>query len=61
MNIIIFIISLYNKIKKMGRVKEIFIELQNQYGQNLEDAPVDFSMDDYLKMKADEANDDNEN
>lgn len=45
----------------MGRVKEIFIELQNQYGQNLEDAPVDFSMDDYLKMKADEANDDNEN
>lgn len=38
----------------MGRIKEIFIELQNQYGQNLEDAPVDFSMDDYLKMKADE-------
>ena len=38
----------------MGRVKEIFIELQNQYGQNLEDAPEGFSMEDYLKRKADE-------
>ena len=38
----------------MGRMKEIFIELQNEYGQDLEFAPVDFSMEDYLKKKAQE-------
>ena len=38
----------------MGRMKEIFTELQNQYGENLEDAPVDFSMEDYLIQKAEE-------
>lgn len=36
----------------MGRMKELFTELQNEYGQNLEDAPVDFSMEDYLRQRA---------
>jgi hypothetical protein len=38
----------------MGKMKELFTELQNQYGQNLEDAPVDFSMDNYLRQKSQE-------
>lgn len=35
-------------------MKEIFIELQNEYGQDLEYTPVDFSMEAYLKQKAQE-------
>ncbi len=38
----------------MAKMKEIFIELQNQYGENLEDLPKDFSMEDYLIEKAKE-------
>jgi len=38
----------------MGRMKEIFMEIQEQYGENLEDAPVDFSMDEYLQKRAEE-------
>jgi len=44
----------------MGRMKELFTELQNEYGQNLEFAPVDFSMEAYLKQKAQETQE-NEN
>lgn len=36
----------------MGRIKDLVIELQNVYGQELEEMPEDFSMEDYLKMKA---------
>ena len=36
----------------MGRIKDLIIELQNEYGQELENMPDDFSMDDYLKLKA---------
>jgi hypothetical protein len=38
----------------MGRIKDLIIELQNEYGQELENMPDDFSMDDYLKLKAGE-------
>lgn len=37
----------------MARMKEIYTDLQNQYGMNLEYAPVDFSLDEYLKEVAD--------
>ena len=30
-------------------MKEIYTDLQNKYGKNLEDAPVDFSIEDHLK------------
>lgn len=33
----------------MARMKDIWIELQNLYGLNLEDAPEGFSIEDYLK------------
>ena len=36
----------------MGRMKEIYTDLQNKYGQNLEDAPVDFSIEDHLRKVA---------
>ena len=36
----------------MGRMKEIYTDLQNKYGKNLEDAPVDFSIEDHLKKVA---------
>lgn len=39
----------------MGRMKEVYTELQNKYGENLEDAPKDFSMENYLKELAEEA------
>lgn len=35
-------------------MKELYTDLQNQYGQNLEDAPSNFSMEAYLKQKAQE-------
>jgi hypothetical protein len=38
----------------MGRIKDLVIELQNEYGQELEGMPEDFSMEDYLKMRAEE-------
>lgn len=37
----------------MARMKEIYSDLQNQYGQDLEYAPVGFSVDEYLKEVAD--------
>ena len=38
----------------MVRMKDIWIELQNLYGVNLEYAPEGFSVEDYLKEKAKE-------
>jgi len=38
----------------MGRIKDLVIELQNEYGFELENMPEDFSMDDYLNMRAEE-------
>lgn len=38
----------------MGRIKDLVIELQNEYGVEFENIPDDFSMEDYLKLKADE-------
>lgn len=35
----------------MSRMKELYTELQNKYGQNLEDATIDFSVDNYLRKK----------
>jgi|LakMenEpi03Aug12_release.lakeMendotaPanAssembly.Ray.scaffolds.fasta_scaffold4164636_1 hypothetical protein len=42
------------KRKEMGRIKDLVIELQNEYGFELENMPEDFSMDDYLNMRAEE-------
>lgn len=33
-------------------MKDIYTDLQNEYGQNLENAPVGFSVDEYLKEVA---------
>ena len=44
----------------MAKIKEIFLELQNQFGLDLEDMPQDFSMDEYLKKRAEEIKNDNE-
>lgn len=38
----------------MGRIKDLVIELQNEYGYDLENLPEDFSMDEYLEQKANE-------
>lgn len=38
----------------MGRVKDLFIELQNEYGYDLEDLPEGFDAEKYLKEKAQE-------
>lgn len=38
----------------MGRMKELYTELQNEYGQNLEGAPENFSMENYLRQKSQE-------
>jgi len=32
----------------MGRMKDLYIDLQNEYGQNLEDLPEGFSMEEYI-------------
>jgi len=40
----------------MGRIKDLVIELQNEYGYELENLPEGFSMDDYLEMKSKEVN-----
>lgn len=36
----------------MGRIKDLFIELQNKYGENMEDLPANFSMEEYLLAKS---------
>ena len=33
----------------MGRMKDLYIDLQNEYGQNLEDLPEGFSMEEYVE------------
>lgn len=38
----------------MGRVKDLVIELQNEYGNDLENLPEGFSMDEYLEMRSKE-------
>jgi hypothetical protein len=38
----------------MGRIKDLVIELQEQYGFDLENLPKGFSMDEYLEMKSKE-------
>ena len=38
----------------MGRIKDLVIELQNEYGYDLENLPEDFSMAEYLEIKANE-------
>ena len=36
----------------MGRIKDLVIELQNEYGFDLENLPENFSVDEYLEMKS---------
>ena len=38
----------------MAKMKELYLELQNQYGENFEDLPENFSMEEFLKQKAEE-------
>jgi len=38
----------------MGRIKDLVIELQNEFGFNMEDMPEDFNMDEYLAKRAQE-------
>ena len=38
----------------MGSIKDLIIELQNEYGYELEKLPEDFSMEEYLKEKSEE-------
>jgi hypothetical protein len=38
----------------MGKMKEIFMELQEQYGENLENLPDNFSQEEYLDKRANE-------
>jgi len=45
----------------MGRIKDLVIDLQNEYGYDLENLPEGFSMDEYLEMKSKEVRDMSEN
>jgi len=38
----------------MGKMKDLFIDLQNQFGLNLENMPEDFSMENYVAERAKE-------
>jgi len=38
----------------MGKMKEIFMELQEQYGDNLENLPDNFSQEEYLDKRVKE-------
>lgn len=38
----------------MGRIKDLVIELQNEFGFDLENLPEGFSMDEYLEKRASE-------
>ena len=38
----------------MGRVKDLVIELQNEFGFDMEFLPEDFNMDEYLAKKSKE-------
>ena len=38
----------------MGRIKDLVIELQNEYGFDLENMPNGFAIDEYLEMKSKE-------
>jgi hypothetical protein len=38
----------------MGKIKELLIDLQNEYGQDLENLPEGFDFDAYLEEKSNE-------
>ena len=38
----------------MGRIKDLVIELQNEFGFDMEHMPEDFNVDEYLAKKAQE-------
>jgi hypothetical protein len=38
----------------MGKIKELMIDLQNEYGKDLEDMPNGFDFEAYLEMRANE-------
>jgi len=44
----------------MGRIKDLVIDLQNEYGINMEFLPEDFNMDEYLYKKSLEISNDKE-
>ena len=49
-----------SKTKNMGAIKEIMVELQNQYGYDLEYLPEDFDWDAHFKSKSEEPNSEND-
>lgn len=40
----------------MGRIKDLVIELQNEFGFDMEFLPEDFNMDEYLAKRSQEIN-----
>ena len=38
----------------MARIKDLIIDLQNEYGYDMEFLPEDFNMDEYLAKRASE-------
>lgn len=38
----------------MARIKDLIIDLQNEYGYDMEFLPEDFNMDEYLAKRAQE-------
>lgn len=38
----------------MARIKDLIIDLQNEYGYDMEFLPEDFNMDEYLSKRASE-------
>lgn len=44
----------------MGRVKEVYIDLINQYG-NVDDIPVDIKLEDYIAKKREDEEREEEN
>ena len=40
--------------KVMARIKDLIIDLQNEYGYDMEFLPEDFNMDEYLAKRASE-------
>jgi hypothetical protein len=40
----------------MSKIKNILIDLQNEFGENLENMPIDFSLDDFLNNQINKLN-----
>ena len=55
MYILIFIIIFVKQNREiMARIKDLIIDLQNEFGYDMEFLPEDFNMDEYLAKRAQE-------